>query len=358
LFNSKKGQLLGLAITLFFLVLVLTRIQFDKVGEAFSRANYLYLLPAITVTLLAYFVRAYRWQLILKPTKHVPFMRAYAIMMIGFMANNLLPARIGEFVRAYTLGAREQISKSLSLATIILERVCDGLTLIAFMGISLLVFPSPRQTGDVEFVEIFSTAVFLGAIVFLVFLIWREKLALKVVSFMLKPLPPGLEHRAHQMLMSFVLGLHALKRRSTLIGIVLLSLVVWSLEGSSYYLMLRAFNLQDKMTPLQLVGAGIFLLVFVNLGTMVPSAPGFIGVYQAAAVLALGAYNVDENVAFSLALLTNTFQYLLVTAIGLFFFSRMNMSFKKLRADNQKDKQADNNSEEPVPASELAAADS
>ncbi len=355
MFKSRKGQLIGLAVTVFFLVLVLTRIQFDKVAEAFGKANYLYLIPAITVTMIAYLIRAYRWQIILKPTKPVAFKSAYPIMMIGFMANNLLPARIGEFVRAYTLGARENISKSLSLGTIVLERVCDGLTLIGLMGFSLIVFPSPQQTGQVEFVEIFSTAVFIGATLFLVFLLLREQQALKITSFLMKPLPKKLEQRVHQMLMAFVLGLHALKRRSTIISIALLSLVVWLLEGTSYYFMLRAFNLQDKMTPLQLIGAGIFLLVFVNLGTMVPSAPGFIGVYQAAAVLALSAYNVDENVAFSLALLTNTFQYVLVTAIGLFFFSRMNMSFKNLKANSQSARQE---ATEEAPVVELSAADS
>lgn len=351
LFNSKKGQLLGLLVTLFFLALVLTRIQFDKVGNAFSQANYFYLIPAITVTMLGYFARAYRWQIILKPTKLVPFKQSYSIMMIGFMANNLLPARIGEFVRAYTLGAQEEISKSLSLATIVLERVCDGLTLIALMGFSLMIFPSPHQTGDVAFIEFFSTTVFIGAIIFLVFLLVREKLALKIISLVMRPLPNRIEKKVQGLLMSFVLGLHALKRRTTLVGIVGLSLLVWSLEGSSYYLMLWAFNLQDKMSPLQLIGAGIFLLVFVNLGTMVPSAPGFIGVYQVAAVIALGAYSVDENIAFSLAILTNTFQYVLVTAIGLFFFSRMNLSFKSLKASSQE-------TNEEQRTIEMAAADS
>jgi glycosyltransferase 2 family protein len=105
------------------------------------------------------------------------------------------------------------------------------------------------------------------------------------------------------------------------------------MEGCSYYLMLRAFNLDRLMSPMQLIGAGLLLLVFVNLGTMVPSAPGFFGVYQAAATVALGAYAVSSATAFSLALLTNTFQYVLVTAIGLVFFTRRNMSFKALRAN-------------------------
>jgi uncharacterized protein (TIRG00374 family) len=335
LFKSLGKQLLGFGLTLFFLVIVLLNVKFDEVGTAFGQANYLYLIPAITITFLAYLVRAWRWQIILKPTKKVSYGSSYSVMMIGFMANNLLPARIGEFVRAYTLGAQEKISKSLSLATIVLERVCDGLTLVAFMGIALVVFPSPKQTGWTEFIEVFSTAIFLFAILFLVFLIVREKLALRVVSFLMKPLPNGLEKKAHNLLTSFVLGLHALKNGRSILAIVLTSALVWTMEGCSYYLMLRAFKIDQLMGPLELVGAGLLLLVFVNLGTMVPSAPGFFGVYQAAATVALGAYAVSSATAFSLALLTNTFQYVLVTAIGLFFFTRRNMSFKALRANKK-----------------------
>lgn len=335
MFKSLGKQLLGFGLTLFFLVIVLLNVKFDEVGIAFGQANYLYLIPAITITFLAYLVRAWRWQIILKPTKEVSYGTSYSVMMIGFMANNLLPARIGEFVRAYTLGAQEKISKSLSLATIVLERVCDGLTLVALMGLALVAFPSPKQNGWTEFIEIFSTAVFLGAILFLVFLIVREKLALRLVSFLMRPLPNRLEKKAHNLLTSFVLGLHALKNGRSVISIVLSSFLVWSMEGCSYYLMLRAFKLDQLMSPMQLIGAGLLLLVFVNLGTMVPSAPGFFGVYQAAATVALGAYAVSSATAFSLALLTNTFQYVMVTAIGLVFFTRRNMSFKSLRANKQ-----------------------
>ena len=333
--KSVAKPLIGLAITVFFLALMISNLKFQDVGAAFGQANYYYLIPAISITLVAYLVRAWRWQYILKPTKPISYKTSYSIMMIGFMANNLLPARMGEFVRAYTLGTQEKISKSLSLATIVLERVCDGLTLIAFMGVALIVFPSPQQNGATSFIEIFSTAVFLGATVFLVFLIMREKLVLRIISFCMRPLPAGLEHKAHGLLSSFVLGLHALKRGRIVLSLVLISVLVWLLEASSYYLMLRAFQVDTKMSALELVGAGLLFLVFVNLGTMVPSAPGFFGVYQAAATIALGAYAVSTATAFSVALLTNTFQYVLVTGIGLVFFTRRNMSFKALKASKQ-----------------------
>lgn len=358
MFKFKPSHLLGFALTAFFLGLILTRIQFDKVGEAFANANYLYLIPATAITMVAYLVRALRWQVILKPTKSISFGRSYSIMMIGFMANNLLPARIGEFVRAYTLGAKENISKTLSLATIILERVCDGLTLIGLMGLGLIFFPSPKQSDQVSFVEIFSTTLFAGATLFLIFLLFQERLAIKLVSFFMKPLPRRLEHVAHQLLMSFVLGLHALKHRRSILLIFLNSLIVWGLEGTSYYLMLQAFGIQDKLTPVQLIGAAVFLLVFVNLGIMIPSAPGYIGVYQAAAVLALGAYGVNESTSFSLALLTNTMQYVTVTIIGLFFFSRLKLNFNIIKDAKQKDKTNGNISEETPEAIPVAIAKS
>lgn len=323
-------SLLGIALTLFFLFLVIRSIKFEEVGQAFAQANYLYLLPAIIITMVAYLIRAKRWQTILEPTKHISFQTSYSIMMIGFMANNLLPARIGEFVRAYTLGAQERISKSLSLATIVLERVCDGLTLVAFMGIALIAFPSPKQDDSTRFIEIFSTTVFVSATLFLAFLILRENLALRIIRFCMRPLPDRLEHKAQKLLASFVMGLHALKTWRSIVILIGYSATVWAMEGSSYYLMLRAFNIDKQMDALQLVGAALLLLVFVNLGTMVPSAPGFFGIYQAAATVALGAYAVNNSTAFSLALLTNTFQYVLVTGIGLFFFSRKQMSFANL----------------------------
>jgi glycosyltransferase 2 family protein len=333
--KSVKRQLLGFALTLFFLVIVILNIKFEEVFTAFGQANYLYLLPAITVTMLAYVVRAWRWRIILHPTKQISLGTSYKISMIGYTANNLLPARIGEFVRAYMLGSQEKISKSLSLATIVLERGFDGLTRIAYMGVAVLVFPSPRQDGWTTFIELFSTGVFVGAILFLIFLMLQEKLALRIISFCMRPLPDKLEHRVHRLLTSFVVGLHVLKRGRSVLALAAISILVWAMEGSSYYLMLRAFQLDTKMDAMHLIGAGLLLLVFVNLGTMVPSAPGYFGVYQAAATVALGAYTINSSTAFSLALLTNTFQYVTVTSIGLFFLSRSHLSFATLRANKQ-----------------------
>jgi uncharacterized protein (TIRG00374 family) len=314
---------------------VLYNIKFDKVATAFSQANYWLLLPLLVIMLSDYLVRTYRWQIILNPTKHIKFRSLYPVLMIGFMANNLLPARIGEFVRAYTLSSREKVGKTLALATIILERVFDGLTLIALMGVALLVFPSPEQTPQVRFIEIFSTSVFAGAILFLVFLLWREDFTLRLVSLLLKPLPRGIERKVHQMLNSFVLGLHALKNRRSVLVIIATSVVVWLMEATCYYLMLLAFNLQNELQPMQLIGSAFFVLVFVNLGSMIPSSPGYVGVFQAMAVLALGAYKVDGSVAFSLALLMNSLQYIFITGIGLGFFSAQHMSFKTLKNSSE-----------------------
>lgn len=334
--------------------------------HAFSDANYWFLLPMVVIMLSDYLVRTFRWQIILNPTKRIKFTRLYPVLMIGFMANNLLPARIGEFVRAYTLSSREKVSKTFSLATIILERVCDGLALIAFMGVALFFFPSPTKNATIHFIEIFSTAVFGGAILFLVFLLFAERLTLRLVSLLLKPLPRRIEQKAHELLNSFVLGLHALKSLSSVLIIVATSVLIWSMEASCYYLILMAFNLQNKLQPMQLIGSALFVLVFVNLGAMIPSSPGYVGVFQAMAVLALGTYGVDKSTSFSLGLLMNFTQYAFITGIGLFFFSRQHMSFKSLRESSELEQQVLENQPVGQPvgqpaeksASEMVAADS
>lgn len=331
---------MGLAITLVFLGLVLLNIKFADVIKAFSEANYWFLIPMVIIMLSDYLIRTLRWQVILNPTKRINFSRLYPVLMIGFMANNLLPARIGEFVRAYTLSSREKVSKTLSLSTIILERVCDGLSLIAFMGVALFFFPSPTKDNTVHYIEIFSTAVFGGAILFLIFLLFAERFTLRLVSLLLRPLPRSIERKAHELLNSFVLGLHALKSFSSVLMIVGTSIIIWSMEASTYYLLLMAFNLQNKLSPMQLIGSALFVLVFVNLGGMIPSSPGYVGVFQGMAVLALGTYGVNQSTSFGVGLLMNFTQYFFITAIGLFFFSKQNMSLKALRESSQIEKQA------------------
>jgi uncharacterized protein (TIRG00374 family) len=244
--------------------------------------------------------------------------------MIGFAANNLLPARVGEIARAYVVGSREGVSRSLALATIVVERVCDGLTLVALMTITFLVFPVPTTDHTLRTVAILATLIFAGATVAIVALLVAPDPFLRFVRFFIRRLPDSIGLRVDALLSNFLLGLHALRSRRAVLGIAGLSIAIWLLEAASFGFVLRAFPISLSTTSW--IAAATFLLVFVNLGIMIPSAPGYIGTYQFFATLALRAFSVAPAFALGLAIVAQAMQYCLITGVGLLAFWRLGMS--------------------------------
>lgn len=319
----------GVALTILFLWLALRNVDRVAVWNALRRAHYAYLIPAGLSSLLGYAVRTLRWGEILRPTKRVRFRRLFPVLMVGFATNNLVPARVGEFARAYVLGLREQISRSLALATIVVERVCDGLTLIGLMTVALLLFPLPVDNPRLHLVEMTATAIFgVATLALIALLVFPARFA-GIASLLLRPAPRGVAVRVEALLESFMRGLGALRSPRQLARIAGLSLAVWVLEGGSYAFMLLAFPF--GLSTSARLAAAIFLLVFVNLGIMIPAAPGYIGTYQFFATLALGAFGVAPALAFGLAIVSHALQYVLVTSIGLVAFWQLGLTPGRIR---------------------------
>jgi glycosyltransferase 2 family protein len=326
----RKTKIIGFLLTFVFLGLVLWKTDLSELWSALRSANYLYVIPAAFCTATSYLLRTARWQRILLPTRRIPYRGLLAVLMIGFMANNILPARLGEVVRAYVLGRREAISKSLSFATIMLERLLDGVTLLAVLGVLALMMPLPVWGEELAYV---AGAVFLIATLGIVVLLLREDLAGRVIHLVLRPLPRSLAAKAAEKADSFILGLHALRGGRAVFELIALSVVIWSVEATFYYLVLTAFNIALP-TP-TLVLAALLLLVVVNLGIMLPSAPGYVGTFQFFGVLALGVFGVQRELALSATIVAHGVQYVLVTAVGLLYFGRENISLRTLTSGLQ-----------------------
>lgn len=320
----------GLALTGLFLWLALRNVNLANVGAALRSARYGFLLPAALCSFTGYLVRTARWGRILGPTRRIHFHRLYPVLMAGFAANNLLPARIGELARAYLLGGREGVSRSLALATIVVERVCDGITLIALMTLALVLFPLPVDDPKLHAVEVSATAIFGVATVALIGLLLFPLPVLALARALARPLPRAVGGRIEALIDSFLQGLTALRSPQALWRIAGLSVVIWLLEGGSYACVLKAFPF--GLAPSEWLAAAVFLLVFVNLGIMIPAAPGYIGTYQFFATLALGAFGVAASAAFGLSVVSHALQYVLVTAIGLVCFWRLGLSPGRLGA--------------------------
>lgn len=320
-----RTKVVGFALTLVFLALVLWRVDVAEFAAALGSANYWYVGPATLCTLTGYMVRTLRWGVLLKPARRVALGNLFPVLMIGFMANNVLPARIGEFVRAYTLGSREGISKSLGLATIVLERLFDGIILVLFITLLSLFFPLPGWGNELA---VMSAMVFACATIGLLFLLLKRELALQLLSKVVGPLPSRISSRAENVASLFIIGLHVLRGRGAVLATLSLSVVVWSLEALSYYLIMQGFSL--GLSGTEQVFATFFLLVVVNIGIMLPSAPGYVGTFQFFAVMALGAFGVAKEMALSVAVVSHAMQYVLVTSIGLICLWVHNLSIRQL----------------------------
>jgi glycosyltransferase 2 family protein len=329
---SRKSQILGFLVTAVFIVLLARNVSVEQLVEAFRGADYRGVVPAAAVTLVGYVVRSIRWQRIIRPSARIGLPSAFSILMMGFAANNLLPARLGEFVRAYLLRRKTGARKTFGMATVFLERVCDGVILIALLGIVSLLWPLPVFGQQVQLV---SSLIFLGSVAGILMLLLREALAMRLLDLVVRPLPQRLAASIRRASRAFIAGLQALKSPRSLALVVVLSVSVWALEATSYFLMMSAFNIQ--LPPQQHVLAALLLLVTVNLGIMVPSAPGYVGTFQFFAVAALSMFNVGREAALAVGISSHLMQYVLVTGIGLALFARENISLARLGQESSAD---------------------
>jgi len=329
---KRTGKLALVALfSLTFLVLALYNLDLAQMIQALTTANYLVLGPATLITLLGYGLRTVRWQAILYPSLEAGprpgWRRLFPVLIIGFAANNVLPFRAGEFVRAYVLGRREGISASLSLATVALERVLDGLTLVFYLLVAAFLVPLPDWGPQVI---LMAGILFGGALGSLGLLFFQEPLALRLLDVGLRPWPAGVRCRARGLVEAFIAGLRSLRGGRELLFIAGLSVIAWACEIAAYTCLILGFDL--PLTTCHRLAAGTLTMVVVNLGNLIPSAPGYVGTFEAAGRLAISAFPaVSPAAGFGVILVSHAMQYILITALGFACLWQMGLSLGQLQ---------------------------
>ena len=164
----KKWQFwLGVLISVFFVWISLRGLRLGEFWDVVKSANYWWILPGIAVYFVGVWVRAWRWHYLLKPIKEIPTRRMFPITTIGYMGNNIYPARAGEILRAVILKRKEGVPVSASLATIIVERIFDGVVMLAFVFINLpelaRLTSDSGFVGNIQQVAVYGTAAFVAA---------------------------------------------------------------------------------------------------------------------------------------------------------------------------------------------------
>ena len=329
---------LGLAASGLFLLLLLLRVDRQEIASALSHANYIYVGPAIGLYFVAVYFRAIRWGYLLSPMGHFPVGRLYPVVIIGYMANNLLPARLGELVRSYYLAQRETVSGSTALATVAVERVYDGVALLSFAAISapvLLLLGLFEAGGNLNrntvlLIAIGTVAIFILALAFLTLAARPGSSKLVDAGLALAPVKarPALSDLVHR----FIYGLEALNSPRKHLGVFLLSWPVWLLEGAMYLLVGYSFGFHLLFGSFwALVLVMMLLTATSNLATALPSSVGGIGPFEVVAQQTLLALGVSGSLgAVYAGFLHLVTLWLPVTLLGLVLLWRQNLSLKTL----------------------------
>jgi len=317
----KKWQLwLGVLISVLFIWLAVRGLKLNEFWGAVKSANYVWLIPGIGVYFIGVWVRAWRWHYLLKPIKEIPTKTMFPITAIGYMGNNIYPARAGEVLRAVILKRKEGVSVSASLATIIVERIFDGVVMLSFVFVNLSelakLTDSSGFVGNIQQVAVIGTGVFLGALaVFLVAAMFPH-MTMKVGLWFIRFLPQRFHTRLISLFTRFLDGLASLRSPLNVLMVFFTSVIIWLLETGKYWFVMHAFNFNVSFFALMLMNG------IVNLATTIPSAPGYIGTFDAPGIAVLTAYGVEQSVAAGYTLTLHVALWLPITALGAYYLAR------------------------------------
>jgi uncharacterized protein (TIRG00374 family) len=318
----KRWHLLaGSLISILFIWLAVRGLRLDDFWQALKSARYVWLLPGIAVSFVAGWVRAWRWHYLLEPIVHIPTRLVFPITAIGYMGNNIYPARAGEVLRAVVLRRRHGVAVSAALATIVVERVFDGVVMLAFVFINLpelaRLTTDSGLLGNIQQVALIGTALFLGALIAFLLAAMLPQQADRAVSRLLERwMPARWRSRTLAITKRFLSGLVSLRSPGHVLMVFMTSLLIWLLETGKYWFVMHAFDFELSFFALMLMNG------LVNLATTIPSAPGYIGTFDAPGIAVLTAYGVAQATAVGYTLVLHVALWLPITAVGAYFLAR------------------------------------
>ncbi|MDX1764585.1 MAG: lysylphosphatidylglycerol synthase transmembrane domain-containing protein [bacterium] len=331
--KADKRLWIGIGISVVLVLFLVRDTNFEKLGLIFRQVNYIYCLPVILAHLVAVLIRAHRWRFLMKGLHHPAIKNLFSATMIGFMANFVLPARMGEFVRAYLIGRKEGISKSAAFATVVVERLVDTLTILLILVAVLMRVSLP----DSGIAPVYSSALrgagitlgllFFAFLLFLILLKEKTDFTVSTMGFLLKPFPKTWHTKILTLLQSFVAGLGAIRFGPHLAYIAGYSLLLWGTYGAGNALLLKAFQIDlPAYVP-------FYLIVVQAVGVAIPSSPGFVGTYHAAVVAGLAAFGIHQEESLSFAILSHFIMVVPVIFYGLVLMWRDHLSLQALGSE-------------------------
>ena len=283
---------IGIGVSVLLLVLFLVTVDLERMFDALADADYIFVLPGLALYLISVLFRTLRWQLLLRHMKPISLRRLYPVVVVGYMANNLLPMRLGELVRSYYLGEREGVSRTSALVTIFIERVLDALTLLFYIFVIALFFPLAglaEAFGDrfnmpwPLLVVAFSLPFIVTFGMLMLFAFYPVRTRAGIVTLM-RPVPSRFQEKLRHLIDMVLNGLVPLRSPGTLALLFLFSIPIWLFEAGLFFFIGFSFDLNNVYDNLgDLAVASVLVTSVANIVSSIPAAPGGIGIFEIAA---------------------------------------------------------------------------
>jgi glycosyltransferase 2 family protein len=325
----RKRYWVGIGISALLLYLTFRSVEMASVASALRKADLVFLLPALALYFAGVFVRTLRWAVLLRPVHKFGLGRLFVVVVIGYTANNLLPLRAGEAVRAFMLWKREHIPPGTTIGTIVVERVFDGLALTGFLVLVGILLPLDSGIARIAWV---AGIVFAAAVITVFAITVAPALFLRIARAVLRPFPSRVQDLGFRLSSTFIGGLGVLKSARSTLLVAALSLVAWTFEAGMYYVLMFSFPFSAGFLSATLGTAA------ANLGTMIPSAPGYIGTFHLLLSSALiGTFGIEASLATSYTLLVHAALIVPVSLLGLFLLWKEGLSLRRISVEARRE---------------------
>ena len=309
--------MLGLIISIGLIVYLLIKIDIHSVKQSLLSFNYLTIILLLIVFLVGMLSRSFRWQNLIRSKEHLPLFFVFKALSIGYMINNILPAKVGELARMEYIKRKKGISRSFLLGTIFMERLIDLILVLFIFAISLAF----SQAGRAVFISNkWTFIIFLLMVIIAVYFLSRPVNFFRLLAFF----PNKAKSYIEKVLLSFTESIHFISKRNLFIWVSFYSMIIWMLTLFSSFLILRGLNVY-------LPFYGYFFVVAVGvLGLVIPSTSGGIGVFHAMATAALVLLGVTPEKALTYAIIAHAFDFIPNVFIGLAIFVYEGLTIKNL----------------------------
>lgn len=325
---------IGIVLSVVLLVWTLRDVSLAEVWHELAASSLPYFMASAFFATLIFPMRAFRWRIILEPVvPNLPLGPLWRSTAIGMMINNVVPARAGEIARAYAVTRETPVTFATALASLAVDRLFDMFVILG-LGAAALLDPSfPRgarvagqSLGDLAQGTIVIVVLLVGALYLLAFFPAQLVRAFEVFA---RRVSPAVEERGKSALLRFSNGLSVLKSPMRFLLVLAWTVAHWLVNAFAFWLGFKAVSLDLPFS------AALFLQMLIAVGVAVPSAPGFFGVFEKLGTVGLAIYGVQATAAASWAIGFHILSFIPITLIGIYYFSRLGLSFGELRAQSE-----------------------